>query len=115
MRVNMLYFIVETAYEKCFELFFKDELGYPNFYRLNEFADTKEAHPDLILITPSSADSHDFSEKIIQKVDNLGMRYHTFGKGLQTEFIFHDDGKVRTQPHFQKALTDAIHTFYRAK
>lgn len=110
----MLYFIVETPYEKCFELFFKDELGYPNFYRLNELINSQEAYPDLILITPSSTGTDDFSEKIIQKVDNLGMRYHTFGKGLQTEFIFHHDGKVHTQPQFQKALSDAIQTFYRA-
>jgi hypothetical protein len=109
----MLYFIVETPYEKCFELFFKDELGYPNFYRMNELVNSKEEYPDLILITPTKADSKDFSEKILQKVSGMGIRYHTFGKDLQTDFTFHQDGKFQTKPDFQIALSDAIQAFYR--
>ena len=100
----MLYFIVETPYEKCFELFFKDELGYPNFYRLNELINSHELHPDLVLISPPASVSTDFSDKIIQKVDGLGMRYHAFGQDLETDFVFHHDGKIRTKPDFQKAL-----------
>lgn len=110
----MLYFIIETPYEKCFELFFKDELGYPNFYRMSELITQNEPHPELILITPPpSSNSSDFSDKIIQKVDQLGIRYHSFGEGIQTQFIFHHDGKVRTEAHFQQALSDAIQNFYR--
>lgn len=109
----MLYFIVETPYEKCFELFFQDELGYPNFYRMSELINA-EASSELVLITPLVKDVDDFSKKIIKKIDGLGVRYHAFGEGLETQFIFHDDGKVRTEPHFQRALSDAVQTFYRA-
>lgn len=115
MGITMLYFIVETPYEKCFELFFQDELGYPNFYRMSELITPKSASgsSELVLIAPLTSDLDDFSNKIIKKVNGLGVRYHAFGKGIKTQFTFHDDGKVRTEPRFQQALSDAVQAFYQ--
>lgn len=107
----MVYFIVNTSYEKCFDLFFKDELGYPNFYRMTELLAKQEDYQDLVLIAPSVAHIPNISDIITQKVDKLGVKYHRFGQDLQTAFTFHSDGMVQTQPAFKEALSKAISEF----
>lgn len=107
----MVYFIVETPYEKCFDLFFKDELGYPNFYRMTELLSKQEDYQDLVLIAPPVAQNPNIPDILIEKVDKLGVKYHRFGHDLQTAFKFHTDGMVQTQPDFKEALSQAVNEF----
>lgn len=111
----MVYFIVETPYEKCFDLFFKDELGYPNFYRMTELLSHHEGYQDLVLIAPSPALKSNISDIFTQKVDKLGVKYHAFGQNLQTAFVFHTNGMVQTEPGFKEALTHALNEFIQQK
>lgn len=111
----MVYFIVKTPYEKCFDLFFKDELGYPNFYRMSELLSHHEDYQDLVLVAPSPAIKSKISELFTQKVDKLGVKYHSFGQDLQTAFTFHTDGMVQTEPDFKNALSHAVNEFIQQK
>lgn len=108
----MHYFIVQAPYEKCFALFFRDELGYPNFYRMTELLPSLQAYSDLILLAPSSAyPHHDHSQKILQTLNTLGMPYHSFGHGSPTSFTFGLNGRCNIAELFEKNLSEAIHAF----
>lgn len=105
----MVYFIVETPYENCFEVFFKDELGYPNFYRMTELL-AQDQYQNLVLL--AAVDPHPtLIESLSKKASENGIKYLTFGEGLQTQFTFHTDGMIQTHPEFQSALNKAIHQF----
>jgi hypothetical protein len=108
---TMTYFIVETPYEKCFELFFKNELGYPNFYRLTEFFPDESNYEDLTLIAPTIHQDPLCLEKIEQKALKSQIRYHPFGDNLETSFSFDEGGKLNTLPIFEEALRRAVLNF----
>lgn len=108
----MAYFIVEVPYDKCFELFFQDELGYPNFYRMTELLSQDEVYQNLVLIAPPVAKDPQILDVLAQKADKLGMKYHQFGHQLQTGFTFHPDGMARTQPEFKETLSQAVSDFF---
>lgn len=108
----MTYFIVEAPYEKCFDLFFKDELGYPNFYRLNELLPHDEQYQQLTLVAPYPKKEPALLEKIAETVKTKGMKYHTFGDTLETAFSFEPQGRAQVQPHFQAALHQAVSEFF---
>jgi len=107
----MTYFIVNATYDKCFDLFFKDELGYPNFYRLSELLPTQSQSQDLILVAPYQIKTKPVLDKIAERINTLGIKYHPFGEGLETAFVFEEDGKLSTHPLFRQALEEAVGTF----
>lgn len=110
----MAYFIVETSYEKCFEIFFKDELGYPNFYRMTELTQQDE-HIHLTLLAPYQCKAPDTLKKITEKVNRLGLKWFQFGDNLETAFIFNDQGKLNLPAPFEQALQDALMQFNQAQ
>jgi hypothetical protein len=107
----MTYFIVHAPYDKCFDLFFKDELGYPNFYRLSELLPNEAQYQDLILVAPYPTQNPPVLEKIAERINNLGIKYCPFGDGLETAFVFDKEGKLDTHPLFQQALHQAVAQF----
>ncbi|MBS0286403.1 MAG: hypothetical protein JSR17_03855 [Proteobacteria bacterium] len=107
----MTYYIVEAPYDKCFELFFQNELGYPNFYRLTELLSADEAYQNLTLLAPYPTKEPNVLEKISQKVSTLGMKYVPFGENLETAFAFDMEGHVEINPQFKQALNLAVTQF----
>ncbi len=107
----MTYIIVETPYEKCFDLFFKNELGYPNFYRLTELLPDQAPRENLILIAPSSpTQDAQALQRIKQKISDLQIQHCFFGENIETTFYFDTKGKLNTQSQFQEALREAVST-----
>lgn len=114
----MTYFIVHAPYEKCFDLFFQDELGFPNFYRLTELlADQNGLDPDLEQLTeftvlaPFPEKSEKILEKISHRMQSCGVKNLPFGTNLETEFAFDIHGKLQTHAQFKQALHQATHSF----
>lgn len=107
----MTYFIINAPYEQCFEWFFKDEYGYPNFYRLNELLASDEQYEPLILLAIDSQSNPLPSGKISEKAAQMGLKYLSFGDKIETRFTFDEQGKLRTHPLFQEALDKAIQQY----
>lgn len=110
----MTYFIVEAPYEQCFDLFFKDECGYPNFYRLNELLPTHEQYAQLILLAPDPKIGQPHLHKISERLGERKVKCLSFGESLPTQFTFEPSGKLRTHPLFQEALDKAVQQFLAA-
>jgi len=111
----MTYFIVEAPYEKCFDLFFQDELGYPNFYRMSELVPHQEQYTHLTLVAPYQTKEPPVLEKITAKVNTLGMKCLQFGDGVETAFAFDSEGKLNIHPQFKQALHLALTEFQHLK
>ncbi|MBS0288958.1 MAG: hypothetical protein JSS07_02825 [Proteobacteria bacterium] len=107
----MTYFIVEAPYDKCFDIFFRNELGYPNFYRLTELLPSHEAYQNLTLVAPFPTKEPTILEKISQRVNTLGMKYYPFGENLDTAFLFDAEGQLQINPQFKQALSHAVIQF----
>ncbi|MFI5344119.1 MAG: hypothetical protein ACHQUC_07860 [Chlamydiales bacterium] len=101
----MTYFIVEAPYEKCFDLFFKDELGYPNFYRMTELLPLQKEYAALTLVAPYQSKEAEVLAKIVDKVNTLGMKCLSFGEDLETHFAFDPTGALQVDPQFKERLT----------
>jgi hypothetical protein len=106
----MTYFIVNAQYDQCFTLFFKDELGYPNFYRITELLPSYNTHSDVVLVAPYTKTTP-IIEKMREKIHTLGIKYQPFGEELETAFVFDLEGKCRVHPLFKTALEHAIKNF----
>ncbi len=109
----MTYFIVEAPYDKCFELFFQNDLGYPNFYRLTELLSSNEAYQNLTLLAPYPSKEPSVLEKISQKVQSLDMKSFSFGDNLETAFSFDGEGQLQINPQFKQALDLAVTQFLK--
>jgi hypothetical protein len=107
----MTYFIVEAPYDQCFELFFQNELGYPNFYRMTELLSSDEAYQNLTLLAPYPTKERSILEKISERVNALNMKCIVFGEDLETAFSFDMEGKLQIQPQFKQALNHAVGEF----
>jgi hypothetical protein len=107
----LTYFIVQAPYDKCFEFFFKDELGYPNFYRMNELLPAQEQYHDLVLLAPDRHKLPVVLENILQKMNAVGVKCLSFGEGLDTAFIFNQEGTLQIQPQFKDALDAKLAEF----
>lgn len=110
----MTYFIVDAPYEKCFDIFFKNELGFPNFYRMNELLPVQEEYSNLTLVAPYQTKEPIVLEKISAKIDTMGVKCLQFGADLETAFAFDDEGKVLIHPQFRQALHHAVAEFLGA-
>jgi len=97
----MTYFIVETPYEKCFDIFFKTELGYPNFYRMTELLSVEEQYHNLTLIAPYPTKEPSTLENIHERANALGVKYLPFGEELDTAFAFDHTGTLQINPLFK--------------
>lgn len=106
----MTYFIVETPYEQCFDIFFKDELGYPNFYRMTELLSSPE-HAHLTLVAPYPTKEAAVLDKIHQKISKLGVKCLSFGEELDTAFAFDQEGVLQVHPQFKATLTHKVGEF----
>ena len=98
-----MYLLVGSPYEQCFELFFKTELGYPNFYRVSELL-LQDAPSTLTLIAPQDPSS---AARIEERAHLFGITYLTFGEGIKTTFVFDPSGKLQTTSLFLEALQKA--------
>jgi hypothetical protein len=107
----MAYFIVEAPYDKCFDIFFQNELGYPNFYRMTELLTSDEAYQNLTLVAPYPSKENTVLEKISERVNALNMKCIQFGENLETAFSFDNEGKCELQPQFKQALHLAVVEF----
>lgn len=107
----MAYFIVDAPYEKCFDLFFQTELGYPNFYRMTELLPSSEQYHNLTLVAPYQCKEPSVINKIAEKVNGLGIPHLLFGEGLDTAFAFDSEGKLDIHPQFKQALSHAVNEF----
>jgi len=99
-----MYLLVESSYEQCFELFFKTELGYPNFYRVSELL-LQDAPSMLTLIAPQDASS---AARVEERAHLLSVTYLAFGEGIKTTFVFDPSGKLQTTSSFLEALQKAM-------
>lgn len=106
----MTYFIIKAPYEQCFEWFFKDEYGYPNFYRLNELVATNEQYESFIILALDAP----HCGKISKKVADMGLKALSFGEQIETQFTFDETGKLKTHPSFQAALDEALQGLQQA-
>lgn len=107
----MTYFIVEAPYDKCFDIFFQNELGYPNFYRMTELLSSEEAYDNLTLVAPYPTKEPGILDKITQRVNTLGVTCVQFGDDLETAFLFDTEGKLQIHPQFKQALHHAVVEF----
>jgi hypothetical protein len=107
----MTYFIVEAPYEKCFDIFFQNDLGFPNFYRITELLPPQEAYSHLTLIAPYQTKEPSVLERISSKVSKLGMKSLQFGENVDTAFSFDGTGKLHIHPQFEQALHQAVKEF----
>ncbi|MBN9286395.1 MAG: hypothetical protein BGO43_12480 [Gammaproteobacteria bacterium 39-13] len=107
----MTYFIVEAPYDKCFDIFFQNELGYPNFYRMTELLSGEEKYDNLTLVAPYPTKEPTILDKITERVNNLGMSCVQFGDDLETAFSFDMEGKMQIHPQFKQALHHAVTEF----
>jgi len=110
----MTYFIVEAPYEKCFDFFFRTELGYPNFYRMTELLSNYDHYQHLVLLAPYQTKEPATLEKIAERADLLGMKWMQFGNNLETAFSFGLEGKVQMHPQFKEALHHALVEFKKS-
>lgn len=109
----MTYILVDTPYEKCFDLFFKNELGYPNFYRLQELL--PDENQALVLIAPSSPTPEgEALHRIQEKIAENDINHCLFGENIATTFFF-EHGQLKTQSQFQLALKEALRQFPASK
>ncbi len=109
----MTYYIVEAPYDQCFELFFHNDLGYPNFYRLTELLSRDEAYQNLTLLAPYPTKEPPVLEKIAQKVTTLGVKHIHFGENVETAFLFDTEGQVQISEPFKAALNIAVNQFLK--
>ncbi len=109
----MTYYIVEAPYDKCFELFFDNDLGYPNFYRLTELLSSDEAYQNLTLLAPYPTKEPPILEKIAERVATLGMKNMPFGENVETAFLFDPEGQVQISEPFKQALNLAVNQFLK--
>ncbi|MGD9592437.1 MAG: hypothetical protein AB7V32_07950 [Candidatus Berkiella sp.] len=109
----MTYFIVEAPYDKCFELFFDNDLGYPNFYRLSELLSSDEAYQNLTLLAPYPSKEAPILEKIAARVTGLGMKHFPFGDNVDTAFLFNTEGQLQISEPFKQALNLAVNQFLK--
>lgn len=100
----MTYFIVEAPYDKCFDFFFKDELGYPNFYRMNELLPAQEQYHDIILLAPDRNKLPHVLDNILEKMHTIGVKNLSFGEELDTPFVFNSEGTLQIHPTFKDTL-----------
>lgn len=107
----MTYFIVNAPYEKCFEIFFQNELGFPNFYRMTELLSMDEKYNDLILLAPYQTREPSVLDKISEKVNTLGMKYVQFGNDVETGFLFDEQGMLQIHPQFKQLLHETVVAF----
>ena len=107
----MAYFIVDAPYERCFELFFQDELGYPNFYRMTELLNDEPAYQQLTLLVPYPSKAPTIIKRISERADNLGVKSVQFGEGLETAFVFDERGQLLLPTPFKEALHFAVNQF----
>ncbi len=107
----MTYYIVEAPYDKCFELFFLNELGYPNFYRLSELLSVDKAYENLTLLAPYPTREKPILDKISEKVISLGVKHIPFGENVDTAFSFDMEGQVQISEPFKQALNTAVSQF----
>lgn len=108
----MTYFIVNAPYEKCFDFFFQQELGYPNFYRMSELISSDEQYQDLVLLSPYPSKEPSVLGKILDKVNSLEVKCLPFGEGLETAFTFDETGKLQIHPQFEASLIEALSEFF---
>lgn len=109
----MAYFIVDTPYDQCFELFFKDELGYPNFYRMTELLSDKAAYQQLTLLVPYPSKAPSIIQRLSEHASQLGVKYMPFGQELNSAFIFDEVGQLMLPMPFKEALQFAVDEFLR--
>lgn len=107
----MAYFIVDAPYERCFELFFQDELGYPNFYRMTELLGDELPYQQLTLLVPYPSKAPTIIKRIDERADKLGVKSVQFGEGLETAFVFDDRGQLILPAPFKEALRLAVDQF----
>ncbi|MGE3318349.1 MAG: hypothetical protein AB7I18_03545 [Candidatus Berkiella sp.] len=107
----MAYFIVDAPYERCFELFFQDELGYPNFYRMTELLSDEAGYQDLTLLAPYPSKAPTIIKRIIERADGLGVKCMPFGESLETAFVFDPSGHLVLPAPFREALLFAVAQF----
>lgn len=107
----MVYFIVDAPYERCFELFFQDELGYPNFYRMTELLADEATYQDLTLLAPYPSKAPTIIKRIRERADHLGVRCEPFDETLETSFVFDPNGQLLLPAPFKEALHFAVTRF----
>jgi len=107
----MTYFIVDAPYERCFELFFQDELGYPNFYRMTELLADELDYQDLTLLAPYPTKAPTIMKRISERADHLGIKCVPFGETLETAFVFDPSGHLLLPAPFKEALQFAVAQF----
>lgn len=107
----MAYFIVDAPYERCFELFFQDELGYPNFYRMTELLSDEIPYQQLTLLVPYPSKAPTIIKRISERADSLGVKSVQFGEGLETAFVFDGSGQLLLPTPFKDALHFAVSQF----
>ncbi|MCS5712685.1 hypothetical protein [Candidatus Berkiella aquae] len=109
----MAYFIVDTPYEQCFEIFFKDELGYPNFYRMTELLNDEPLYRPLTLLVPYPSKAPTIIQRLSEHAQQLGIKCMPFGQELETPFVFDECGQLLLPMHFKEALCFAVNEFLR--
>jgi hypothetical protein len=107
----MAYFIVEAPYDQCFDIFFQQDLGYPNFYRMTELLSAEAAYHNITLVAPYPTKERTILDKITRRVNSLGMKCLRFGEDLDTAFSFDKEGKMQIHPDFRQALHHAMSQF----
>ena len=106
-----MYCIIDVPYEKCFDYFFKPELGYPNFYRINELLPAPQPlYLHFTLLVPSSLSFLGAHKKIEEKAKSLNLASYSFEEKMTT-FHFNEEGRLQSSASFLTALEAALQAF----
>jgi hypothetical protein len=78
---------------------------------MTELLSAHEQYHNLTLIAPYQTKEPSVLNKIVEKVNHLGIGHLPFGEGLDTAFSFDGEGQLQIQPQFRQALNHAVTEF----